>query len=302
MYPCSENNNNERIENMEKLRKIALLTDSCADLAAETARENNIYVVPLRILCTDGEYRDGVDITSGDIYGRLEGGELPKTSLPSEEDVTRTLDKIADDGFDSVIAVMLSGGLSGTFNLVRLVAQERDDLCIRVFDSLSGSLGQGMILLQLAQEIKNGAEWEYLVEERVTQLIKNTFPFFSVDTLEYLRKGGRIGNITAVAGALLQIKPVISFGEDGQLRTAAKVRGQRHVAQKLVELTQSLSGEGRKYNLAVANGGLPEEMARLREMLIEELPEYSNIWSGEIGGTLSAHIGRGILGAAVQLL
>lgn len=287
---------------MKNNGKIALLTDSCADLSAQTAAENNIYTVPLRILCSDGEYRDGIDIFSRDIYARLEGGEMPKTSLPAEGDVMSVLDRIAADGFDSVIAVMLSGGLSGTFNLVRLAAEEREDIRISVFDSLSGSLGQGMILLQLAQEIKNGAEWDYLVSERVPHLIKNTYAFFSVDTLEYLHKGGRIGNVTAVAGTLLQIKPVISFAEDGQLRSAAKVRGRRQVAEKLVELTKNACGEGHSYNLAVANGGLPEEMAQLRDKLTEALPEYTNIWSGEIGGTLSAHIGKGILGAAVQLI
>ena len=105
-------------------RKIALLTDSCADLTPQLAAENNIYVVPLRILCADGEYADGVDIHGADIYRRLRAGELPQTSLPSGEAIGAILEEIAQAGYDGVIAVMLSSGLSGTYNLTRLIASE----------------------------------------------------------------------------------------------------------------------------------------------------------------------------------
>ena len=106
-------------------QKIALLTDSCADLSPQMAEENQIYVVPLRILCADGEYRDSVDIHAADIYARLRSGELPQTSLPAAQDITGAFDRIAADGYDAVIALMLSGGLSGTYNMVRLLAEER---------------------------------------------------------------------------------------------------------------------------------------------------------------------------------
>ena len=190
-------------------QKIALLTDSCADLSPRLAEENHIYRVPLRILCADGEYSDGVDIFGGDIYARLRAGELPQTSLPSGEDIEKTLRQIVVDGYDGVVAVMLSSGLSGTYNLVRLIGEEcRGMLPVRVYDSLSGSLGMGMTLLQLAEDIRRGMEWEELTERRVPQLLAGSHPFFSVDTLEYLVKGGRIGKVTATAGTLLQIKQI----------------------------------------------------------------------------------------------
>ena len=97
-------------------QKIALLTDSCADLRPQLAAENHIYTVPLRIRCSDGEYSDGVDIRGADIYARLRAGELPQTSLPVGEDIGRVLQQIAAQGYDGVIAVMLSSGLSGTYN------------------------------------------------------------------------------------------------------------------------------------------------------------------------------------------
>ena len=284
-------------------QKIALLTDSCADLTPRLIEEYHIHVVPLRILCADGEYLDGVNIRGADIYQRLQAGELPQTSLPAAEDVGKALRQIVEEGYDGVIAIMLSSGLSGTYNLARQIAEECSDLLpVKVFDSLSGSLGQGLTVLQVAEDIRSGMDWEELTERRIPHLIANTFPFFSVDTLEYLQKGGRIGKVTATAGTLLQIKPIITFAEDGQLQSVAKVRGRNQVIDRLVSMTVQHCGEHKRYNLAVANGGAPEEMELVRQKLTGALPEYSHIWDGEIDSTLSVYIGNGVLGAAVQLL
>ena len=105
-------------------KKIALLTDSCADLSRQLVEEYHIHVIPLRIRCRDGEYADGVDITPADVYDRLRAGELPKTSLPAGGDIERTLRQVAEEGYDGAIAIMLSSGLSGTYNLMRLAAEE----------------------------------------------------------------------------------------------------------------------------------------------------------------------------------
>lgn len=263
-------------------QKIALLTDSCADLTAQLKNDNNIYTVPLRIICADGEYSDGVDIFSSDIYARLKSGELPQTSLPAGEDVAKILNEIAEAGYDGVIAVMLSGALSGTYNLVRLIAekyQQQLNLQIKVYDSLSGSLGLGLTLLKLAEDISGGMDWEELTERRAPQLIDNIYPFFSVDTLEYLYKGGRIGKITATAGMVLHIKPVITFSRDGQLQSIAKVRGSKQLIDKLVALAVQSCGEHKRYNLGIASGGsAPEDVALLRKKLTEALPNYEHIW------------------------
>ena len=283
-------------------QKIALLTDSCADLPPEVRGDKPIFVVPLRILCRDGEFYDGVDIFAGDIYRRLEAGELPRTSLPTGGSITDALDQIAAAGYRRVLAVMLSGGLSGTCNMVRVLAEQRQDLEIAVFDSISGSLGIGIMLLQAWEDIQAGMSWEELVDRRVPQLIANTFPFFSVDTLEYLQKGGRIGKVTALAGAMLNIKPIITFAADGQLQSIAKVRGRRAVQDKIIALIRARLGDHRRYNLAVANGGAPEEMAQLEAKLAAAFPNYDHLWRGELDATLSVYIGSGVLGAGIQLL
>lgn len=282
--------------------KIALLTDSTADLTPAMREGKPIYVVPLKIRCDDGEFSDGVDIFAQDVYDRLHRGELPRTSLPEGGVLSDTLDQIRADGYEKVIAVMLSGGLSGTCNLVRVQAEQRDDLDIAVFDSRSGSLGIGIIVLQLWEEIQAGTGWDKLIHERVPHLVDNTFPFFSVDTLEYLRRGGRIGRITALAGTMLSIKPIITFSEDGQLQSIAKVRGRKQVQDKIVELLRSKFRAGKRYNLGVANGSAPAEMAELSEKIRARFPDFVHCWEGAMDATLSVYIGDGVIGGGIQFI
>lgn len=288
--------------NLSNAEKIALLTDSTADLSPALVGDKPIYVVPLKIVCADGEYSDGVDIFAPDVYDRLHRGELPRTSLPDGGSISDALDRIKADGYEKVLAVMLSSGLSGTYNMVRLQAETRRDLEIAVFDSKSGSLGMGIMVLQLWEDIQAGASWDWLVEKRLPSLIANTFPFFSVDTLEYLSKGGRIGKVAAFAGTLLSIKPIISFAEDGQLQSVAKVRGRRQVQDKILDLMEQRLRPGVRYNLGVANGGAPEEMKELAQRIRERFPNAEHIWEGAIDATLSVYIGDGVLGGGIQLL
>lgn len=261
-----------------------------------------IFMVPLKIRCEDGEFSDGVDIFAADIYARQAAGELPQTSLPNGGSVKEVFDHIAALGYEKVIALHLSSGLSGTFNMVHIQGESRSDLEVATFDSVSGSLGMGIMVLQLWEDIQAGMSWTELVERRVPFLVDHTHPFFSVDTLEYLQKGGRIGKVTALAGSMLNIKPIMGFAEDGQLFSVAKVRGRKAVQGKFLELLKAQLQGHKRYNLAVANGGAPEEMAELAIKMKETFPHYESFCHGELDATLSVYIGSGVLGACIQFL
>lgn len=282
-------------------QKIAVITDSCADIPEEWVSRYHIFVLPLIIRCEDGEHHDGVDITSRDIYKKLET-ELPKTSTPSGEDIENLLEEIKRQGYTKAVAVMLSGGLSGTVNHLRLAAEETDGLEMAVFDSRSGSIGIGVTAIMAAEYIENGMSFED-VQERVKKLIGQTNIFFSVDTLEHLQKGGRIGKVTAMAGSLLNIKPILSVDKnDGEIYTAAKVRGHKAVARKLQMLVKEVYESGRPYNLMIADGGIPEEGDELEKEIKALFPDYHHFIRAEIGATLSVYIGSGVLGAAIQYI
>ena len=123
-----------------------------------------------------------------------------------------------------------------------------------------------------------------------------------VDTLKYLKRGGRISSATAVLGTMLSIKPIITFSDDGQLQSIAKVRGRRQVQDKILELLRARFQSGRRYNLAVANGGAPEEMAEFAARLKAEFPNYEHFWEGVMDATLSVYIGDGVIGGGIQFL
>ena len=275
-------------------QKIPLLTDSCADLSPQLAAENQVFVVPLRILCKDGEYRDGVDIHAADIYARLRSGELPQTSLPAAQDISDAFDAIAAAGYDGVIALMLSGGLSGTYNMVRLQAGQRDDLEIAVFDSRSGSLGIGIMVLQLWEEIVAGASWETLVRERAPHLVANTFPFFSVDTLEYLRRGGRIGRITALAGTMLSIKPVLHVDDTGHLVPVSKTRGRKASLLALVDRMAESAVDPAGQTIFISHGDCEADA----EFVADEVRRrfgVQDIYINYVGPVIGNHSGPGTL-------
>ena len=280
--------------------KIAIITDSCGDVPPELAKEYSIFILPMLINCIDGEYRDGVDISADDVYERLKV-ELPKTSSPLGEDIIGTFEEIKRQGYTKAVAIILSGGLSGSVNHIKLAAQGIEGLEVAVFDSKQGSIGIGAIALQAAEYVKQGMRFEQLVE-KVPNLIKNTKVFFSIDTLEYLQKGGRIGKVTALAGTVLQIKPILSFDDEGEIYTAAKVRGRKMVSSKLIKLVQECESKNRPYNLMVADGGAPEEREKLEEQLIALFPNYQFCYRAKIGAALSVYLGSGLLGAGIQFL
>ena len=199
------------------------------------------------------------------------------------------------------MAILLSGGLSGTVNHVRLAAEELEGLEVEVYDSRQASIGIGVIALQAAAYVEEGMGFEEL-KEKIEGLIRGTKVFFSIDTLEYLQKGGRIGKAAALAGMLLDIKPILSFDVEGEIYTAAKVRTRKQVEKRLLQLVEELKEEGRPYNLVVADGGAPAEREDLEKKLMEILPDSRCLFRAKIGAALSIYLGSGLLGAGIQYL
>lgn len=281
--------------------KIALLTDSCADIPVEVARKNHIYVVPFTITFEEGSYQDGVDIFPDDVY-RRQPNEGIKTSLPSGAVIEDTLHQIKEDGYEKVIAIMLSSGLSGGYQIVRMLGEEAEDLEVAAFDSMSGSLGEGAMVLTVARWIEEGRTWEEMLA-LIPRMMKNVHPYFSVDTLEYLKRGGRIGKITAMAGTALGIKPILAFDPvSGELTSTHKVRGRQAAMKKLVQVVVSKLEPNKRYNIMWAHGGTPEEGAQIAEMLREAAPDFRQEFSGQIDCTLASYVGPRLIGAAVQVL
>ena len=281
--------------------KIAVVTDSCGDVPkAFLEAHDNIFVLPLKIQYQDRTYHDGVDITANEVYERLPR-EIPKTSLPDGETILAIFDQIRAQGFEKVIVLIFSSGLSGTFQFVKLLAQDYQGLDIRTYDTLSGSLGTGGIAMKVVEYVEKGRSFEE-INALIPRLIQNTKVFFCIDTLEYLQKGGRIGLITSLAGTVLNIKPIISFSADGQLVDVAKSRGRKQSLKKVAQLILQQIVPDKRYLLMFANGDAVEDMLAVEAMVTESLPDSVDIYESIIDSTLGVYVGPHLIGAGVILL
>lgn len=280
------------------MEKIAVLVDSGCDVFP--AKQKGIYVLPLKVIYPDGEFLDGINITSAEVYEKIEQ-VVPTTSLPSGEDVINMLDKIKSDGYNKVICVTLSSGLSGTNNIIRIVANDYEGLEIKIIDTKNISIGAGFSGI-LAKDLIDLGKSLNEVYDTVLASIKKSKVFFSVATLEYLQKGGRIGLVSSILGKGLNLKPIISCNEDGIYYTVTKAIGKKQAFKKLMEVAEKFAKTGEKYNICICYGHAYDEAQELKRQLLEKLPNVVNIYEGEISPSLGVHTGPGLLGIGVQLV
>lgn len=280
--------------------KIAILVDSGSDVPIELVEKYNMYVAPLNIIYKDQEYADGIDITTKEVLDRLDE-EIPSTSLPTGEAIQDLFDQIKSDGYEKVLAVTLSSGLSGTYNIIRLLASQQKNLEVFVLDTKNISIASGFNAIQAAEYINEGMDWATLIET-VSKNIKNTKVFFTVSTLEYLRAGGRIGLVASLLGSQLKIRPIISCNEEGIYYSVTKVRGQNRSINKALELAVEYIDDSENYNLGVVHGAVEEEAREIKNRLISKLPDSKVVVEGQISPVLSVHTGPGSIGIVVQKL
>ncbi|MDD3335546.1 MAG: DegV family protein [Eubacteriales bacterium] len=279
---------------MAEERKIMIVTDSSCDLSDEQLAKYGIRMISLRVVCQNAEYRDRVDIQEDELYALLEK-ELPKTSLPLPEDVSSLYEQIIADGYTDVLHFSISSGLSGTYNMVRMITEDFSDrLNIRVVDSKTLSTGLGMMVLEAARALEKGAAPDEAVEAALT-VRKNQLGMFVIRTLEYLRKGGRIGMVEGVVGSILQIKPIIFVNDDGIYQTLAKARGFKNAIDTMLQEAKRFLGAD-KVNLSVVNGRAPEDAAALMERVKSEVDVQEGAFIAQVSPVLAIHTGPGLLG------
>ena len=265
--------------------RIALIIDSMADLPQELSSRFGMKVIPARVIYPEGEYCDRVDIQPEEVYQRMPA-EIPKTSIPSLQDIRQAIEHIREEGFTHVIALHISGALSGTAQAVQLISRDVQDLKIRVIDSKSLSMGTGWVALDAARQIANGVSFDCIVE-RIQNLQSRVHVYYILETLEYLRRGGRIGKVAGMLGEVLHLKPIISV---------YKVRGRLKSIDKLVEIVEKVVQE-KEINLAVMHGGSLGDFEKVVERL-QRLPNIREFITSDISPTLGVHTGPGLIGVS----
>lgn len=274
------------------MSRIRVVTDSTADIEPDDANRLGIEVVPLNVHWNGSTYQDKVEITIEEFYRKLrEEKGTPKTSQPSAGEFEAAYRELLEDA-DEIISVHLSGKLSGTLNSAQLAAKNVAANRIMVVDSRTTSYALGMIVNRVASAASEGRSLREC-HELALDLVQRAKLFAAVDTLEFLRRGGRIGRAQAFAGNLLAIKLIFEI-RDGEVYPIDRVRTRAAVIRRTAEVVSDCGSfaEG-----AVLYGDDPEPASQLRR-LIEDMNPALALSSGRIGPVLGTHTGPGVIGFA----
>ncbi|WP_300348137.1 DegV family protein [Clostridium sp.] len=278
------------------MQKIAIITDSSCDLTINEINKFNINVLPLKIIYKDKEYNDIFDITSNEVYQNLHN-EVPTTSLCSPDYINSVLDKLEEEGYTHLIGIFISSSLSGTFNAARLIIEERTTIKSFLFDSKIIGFPLGSIVLKASELVYEGKSFEEIIKD-LPIIRESTTGYYTINTLEYLRKGGRIGKVAGTVGDLLHLKPIISVDENGAYCTYTKARGRKQSLKKLINIILEHLDED-KCNISILNGMAEEEA----NQILSSIENHPNLLKSEIrsiGAAMGVHAGPGMVGVSIQ--
>jgi DegV family protein with EDD domain len=276
---------------------VAVVTDSTAYLPSELLEGYGIHVVPLYVVLPGRSGREGVDVGPEDVARALSvRGQTVSTSRPTPGDFLVAYRHALDAGADQVVSVHLSGELSGTSDAARLAAAQVGEHIVTVVDSRSAAMGCGFPVLAAARSAAAGAD-RAEVAETARRTAAETSTFFVVDTLEHLRRGGRIGTAAAVLGSALAVKPILHVS-DGRVVSLEKVRTAARANSRLVQRAVEAAGDG-PVSVAVHHLVAVERAERLAAELRERLPALRELHVSELGAAIGAHVGPGAVGVVV---
>ena len=272
---------------------IRIVTDSTCDLPAETVRELAVTVLPLSIHVGERTFLDGVDLTREEFYTRLPGfTPAPRTAAPGPEVFAQIYERLANEGAQAILSIHISESLSATVNSARAAAEEFTRIPVTVLDSGQLSLGMGFLVEKAAQLAQVGQRTDQVLAA-LQGVMKRTYVFASLKTLEYLRRSGRMHFALAKLGEILQIKPLLHMNLGKP--TALRARTQQRAIERLLEwLAEYAPFE----KLAILHAGVTEEAQRLREQVRSYFPEGVDVPIVQITPVLGAHLGIGALGFA----
>lgn len=286
-------------------QKIAVLTDSGTDVPQDFRELHDIRVIPLRINYSDGtSYASGIDISSEEVIARF-SDEIPTTSLPSPQDMVQAFVQAKQDGYEKAVFVGIASGLSATFETARIVAEQMPDFPILVVDSRSIGVAAGMVVMEAARKIEAGTPFSSLAQA-MQDVVLNTFVFFSVKSLEYLRHGGRIGEAVYRLGSFLDIKPVITCDvpSDGHYVMTKKARGWTRALLEQAKLIAARAKEmGGSVRCAICcSEATASSFGELEANLRSQVDNMSELIFSGISADLLVHTGPDLVGMAVQLI
>jgi len=275
---------------------VAVVTDSTACLPAELIDKFAISVVPLRVTRGARTAIDGVNVTSADVAQALRAKVAVSTSRPTPAEFAARYQQLLDEGASNIVSVHLSAALSGTWESAVLATQDFPHGVVRVVDSRSTAMGLGFAVLAAARAASSGGSAAE-VQGAASATVDATRTYFYVDTLEYLRRGGRIGTAAALFATTLSVKPLLQLVE-GQIVALEKVRTSTKALSRLVEITVRAAGR-EQIDLAVHHVAAPDRANAIATQLRDQLPRLGDLYVAELGPVVGAHLGPGVVGTVI---
>jgi DegV family protein with EDD domain len=275
--------------------RIAIVTDSCAYIPPDLVERYGIHVVPVYLIMGEQSWRDGVDIDPPAFYELLRTSrDFPKTSQPNVADFRDLYRELAGH-VDGIVSIHVSRKLSGTVDSATSAAAELPDLPIEIIDSQGVSMAQGYPVLAAARVAADGGDLA-AAGAAARSFIGRTHIYFVLGTLEYLHRGGRIGNVSRLVGSVLDLKPVLEF-RDGLIEAAARVRTRGKALDKVYELVAERVSPGDRVHMSIINVAAPEEAAEFGGELIARFQPVE-VLEVECSPAIGAHAGPGTVGVA----
>jgi DegV family protein with EDD domain len=275
------------------LDNTAVVLDSTADFPDAPQRYPNVRIVPLYVRFGDESFRDYVDMSPDRFYERLQvAPELPTTSQPTPADFLAAYSELADR-YEHILSLQISSTLSGTFASAQTAAEELPSR-VRVIDTRTVSASLALLALAVLRRLEQGTTDEE-IDEVVARYGREHHLLFTVNTLEYLAKGGRIGRAAALAGNLLNVKPILTI-TDGEVVPLKRVRGNAKAFAEFAETFQTTTSDTERLKVGIAHAAAPERLQALEEMVRATRPRAQVEIATELGAVIGTHAGPGTVG------
>ena len=271
----------------------AIVLDSTADFPEAAERFRNWRVVPLYVNFGTESFRDGVDLTASQFYERLRTApELPTTSQPTPADFLACFEELG--GYERIFSLHIAAKLSGTFQSAGTAANMLGDGRVRTVDTGTASAAITMLGMAIQRRLERGTSDEE-VDALVASFQRENGLLFTVDTLEFLARGGRIGRAAAFAGTLMHVKPILSI-RDGEVLPVKRVRGNQKAMQELVDALKSETHDEPGLRVGIAHADAPARGAELVKMVRDLRPQAEIEIETMLGAVIGAHAGPGCVG------
>ncbi|MET8839970.1 DegV family protein [Streptomyces rubiginosohelvolus] len=277
-------------------RHVAIVTDSTAYLPRPTMERHGITAVPLTVVLGDRALEEGTEISARSLALALQKRHSVTTSRPSPEVFAAAYRAAAEGGADAVVSLHLSSEFSGTYDAAQLAAQDAP-VPVRVVDTGMVAMALGFCALAAAEAAEAGGGLDEAVSA-AEKRAAGTSAYFYVDTLDYLRRGGRIGTAQALLGSALAVKPILEL-DGGRIEMLEKVRTASRAIARLEEIVAERAGTA-PVDIAVHHLAAQERADRLAERLRERVPGLVDLHVSEVGAVIGAHTGPGLLGAVIS--